>query len=98
LVETGGLVITVVDPTAATAGTDSIVPATTADPASDGKSVFIKTTAVVSDSLIYVTPTGSTKNQVPFIDSVKAGEGFTVSVDDPVTADLHFNWFLVGKN
>ena len=96
IVETGALVIDVIDPDAATAGVDSIMPVAT-DPGSDGKSVFIKTTAVTSDSRIYVTPIGSTKNQVPFIDSVKDGKGFTVSVDDPVLVDLRFNWLIVGK-
>jgi hypothetical protein len=66
--------------------------------ARDGKSVVVKTGGVKSDSKVYITPIGSTGNQVPFIDSMKDGESFSVFVDKALSAPIQFNWWIVDQN
>jgi hypothetical protein len=62
---------------------------------SDGKSVVVKTGAVGEGSKIYVTPVGSTKNQVLYVDDIKEGESFVIRVDNVVDQDVECNWWIV---
>ncbi|MEI7750216.1 MAG: hypothetical protein WCJ25_04410, partial [Candidatus Moraniibacteriota bacterium] len=110
LVETGGLVITVVDPKAATIGKATLYPVATdtdgdgnddytglpmADQSvkdRDGKTVTIDTTAVSDTSRIFVTP------DVPepiAVSARKSGKSFTVSVKDPVSDPIIFDWTII---
>ncbi len=64
--------------------------------------VIIYTTQVSSDSLIYITPTSSTNNQVLYV-SGKQGQdettttvgGFTVTLDQALSKDVEFNWWII---
>jgi hypothetical protein len=94
IVETGGLVITVTDPDAATIGTASIAPVGTDgdESDSDGKSLFVKTKAVTEGSRIFVTPDIA----VPIaVTERKSGEGFRVSLDDKTEESVRFDWVII---
>jgi len=54
----------------------------------------INTPHVTEESLIYITPVGST-NQVLYLLRQVAGESFTVGVNAPVASDIQFNWIIV---
>jgi len=115
VVETGELVIEVLDPTAPTIGTATLYPVAKdgdgdgnddytglpmSDPevsGRDGKTVTIGTTAVSDQSLVYVTPVGSTGNKVIFVGNIKDQEGFSVGMDAETTEAVRFNWWIVGK-
>jgi len=65
--------------------------------------VTIKSESITADTLIYVTPLGSTNNQVLFVKNqiaedqstiVKEGN-FVVGLDFPLTQDVEFNWWIV---
>ncbi|MBD3279560.1 MAG: hypothetical protein GF390_02505 [Candidatus Pacebacteria bacterium] len=63
----------------------------------------IKSNQIQTDSLIYITPVGSTKNQVLYIKSQRPDnpdtpqqEGnFIVALDQAINTDLSFNWWVV---
>jgi hypothetical protein len=59
------------------------------------QSATVSSTLVTGESLIYVTPAGSTDNQVLYIAGKEPGAHFTVAVDKPVTADVLFNWWII---
>ena len=65
------------------------------DTGSDGQTIVVKTTAVDEDSKIYITPMGSTGNQVPYVGKIKAGESFEIKVDKPLDNDVQLNWWIV---
>jgi hypothetical protein len=66
-------------------------------------SVTIKTSRLNDNSMIYITPLGSTKNQVIYVknkllDSEFTEENeaeFTVGFDFALDEDVYFNWWLV---
>jgi hypothetical protein len=102
ITETGGIMIKVVDKDAATIGDMAICPKDQEEKdgdcisgTGDGKSAMVKTKAVTTDSKIYVTPVGSTDNQVLYVGEVKDGESFEVKVDNLILAPIHFNWWIV---
>ena len=63
----------------------------------------IRSKRIGSNSLVYVTPVGSTQNQVLYVKSQRPddpdtpdNEGkFVVGFDQPVTEDVQFNWWIV---
>ena len=65
--------------------------------------LIIESDQITENSLIYVTPVGSTQNQVLFVKTqiaedqeTLAKEGrFTVGVDAAISADVSFNWWIV---
>jgi hypothetical protein len=92
----GAFSVKVKDDKAATIGTSKIKPKED-DSDDTGKNVIIKTKAVSSDSKIYITPIGSTKNQVLYVGEIKSGASFEVKVDSLVTEEIEFNWWIVEK-
>jgi hypothetical protein len=99
----GAFTVKVVDPNAKTIG-EAVITAVAKDDnvdgidditGSDGKGIEIKTTAVTVKSKIYMTPVGSTKNQTIYVKEVKPGESFAAGVDNPVSEDIKFNWWIV---
>ncbi|MDO8240698.1 MAG: hypothetical protein Q7T51_01820 [Candidatus Moranbacteria bacterium] len=93
ITETGLLTIAVNDKTAATIGEAVIV--------ADKSVVVVKTSAVSADSKIYITPIGSTDNQVIYVKNTDIGKGFEVGVDrlDAILApkEINFNWWIVAE-
>jgi len=58
--------------------------------------VTIKSPFVTEKSLIYLTPIGSTENQVLYLARTKPDEQtFTVGIDGLPTKDILFNWWIV---
>ncbi len=65
--------------------------------------ITIKTNQISADSLVYVTPVGSTGNQVLYVKSQSVddpatpeNEGqFVVGFDNDTAADVTFNWWIV---
>jgi len=57
--------------------------------------IFVPTTQITDDSLVYVTPTTPTKNQVLYVKTKRKYEGFTVAIDHPIGNDIRFNWWIV---
>ncbi|MFA4817609.1 MAG: tail fiber domain-containing protein [Parcubacteria group bacterium] len=86
-VETGTLTIKIIDKDSATIGS-AIIPA-------GETSVTVKTKAVTKNSKIYLTPAGTTKNQVLYVGDISEGENLEIKVDSPVTEDIGFNWWIV---
>lgn len=69
-----------------------------------GQSSFtIETGALTSQSLIYLTPLGSTNNQVLYVQSQSIDDpntesvetGFKVGFDNPIDKDVSFTWWIV---
>jgi hypothetical protein len=44
--------------------------------------------------MVYLTPNGSTQNQVPYLKN-KSGDTFTVAIDQPLDHDVNINWWLI---
>ena len=65
----------------------AIIPAGTSE-------ITIKNPNVTNYTLVYVTPTSSTENNVLFVKSKKDGE-FTVGFTNPLNIDVNFNWWIV---
>ena len=67
------------------------------------KDVIISSPLITNKSLIYVTPIGSTGNQVMYVktqvaenpDTITAEGRFTVGFDYSLTQDASFNWWIV---
>ncbi len=72
--------------TNATAG-KGIIPAGTSE-------IVITNPKVTDYSLVYVTPTSTTQNNVLYIKSKSAGQ-FTVGFTNAITVDAEFNWWIV---
>jgi hypothetical protein len=62
-----------------------------------GKSVLIKTTAINTDSKVYITPISSTNNQVLYVGEIRMGESFEIKVDNLVEDEIRFNWWIVDE-
>lgn len=96
---TGGIEITLLDPEAKTIG-ENAIPA-------DESIMFVETKAVTADSKIYITPLGSTNNQVIYVGNIDAAKGFEVKVDrikktgtdgtetSLFPNEIRFNWWIV---
>jgi len=64
---------------------------------------LIRNSNITDNSLIYVTPTSSTRNQVVFVKAklsdyseTEANEaGFIVAVDRPILESISFNWWII---
>ncbi|MBI3985061.1 MAG: site-specific integrase [Candidatus Levybacteria bacterium] len=50
---------------------------------------------VTEKSLIYITPTSNTNNQVLYLLRQTAGESFTVGIENPSAVSIPFNWIIV---
>ena len=59
--------------------------------------VTISTTAVTGRSRILVTPTTKTGNQVLVVSNKSAGNGFTISIEQPYNRDIKFDWWIVDE-
>ncbi len=70
-----------------TAGTATIAPGAT--------SITIFNSLVTSSSLIYVTPTTTTNNQVLYVKEKIGRVSFTVGLDKPLTSPVTFNWWII---
>jgi len=56
---------------------------------------IIQTNVVTADSKIFITPTSSTGGQVPYIFLKIAGEYFIVRMDQILTHNVYFDWWIV---
>jgi len=54
----------------------------------------IENSKIENSSLIYVTPTSTTENNVLFVKSKETGK-FTVGFTDPINIDVTFNWWVI---
>jgi hypothetical protein len=72
--------------TNATAG-KAIIPAGVSE-------ITIKNPKVSDYTLVYITPTSSTLNNVLYVKSKEAGQ-FVVGFTDPISADVSFNWWII---
>ncbi|MFA7675978.1 MAG: tail fiber domain-containing protein, partial [Candidatus Shapirobacteria bacterium] len=79
----------------ATAGT-AVLPA--------GKSeIIITNNKLTQNSMVYLTPVGSTKNQVPYIknkivstiDDLTYNNSFTIALDNYLDQDIEINWWII---
>ena len=46
-------------------------------------------------SLIYLTPTSPTQNQVLYLKTKKAGDSFTVAIDQSIVTDIQFQYWII---
>ncbi len=60
----------------------------------DLSEITIKNPNVTDYTLVYVTPTSSTRNYVLFVKSKSPGE-FVVGFTNPIEIDVNFNWWIV---
>ena len=54
----------------------------------------IENSKIENSSLIYVTPTSTTENNVLFVKSKETGK-FTVGFTDPININVTFNWWVI---
>ncbi|NTW27219.1 MAG: hypothetical protein HGA36_02775 [Candidatus Moranbacteria bacterium] len=102
VVESGKLVISVLDQNARTIGVDSITSIKKDDNAdgkdddttSDGKTFFVKTTATNSASKVFITPKVALEQGLA-VTEMRTGEGFVVTVKNAVTEDVAFDWVIM---
>jgi hypothetical protein len=59
------------------------------------RTITIANTRITDQSLIYVTPVSSTANQVLYILDKVPGTSFTVALDQPVSLNVEFNWWII---
>jgi len=71
----------------ATAGTATL-------PAGDTQ-VLVTNTQVAANTLIYLTPLSNTQNQVLYVKQKSDGLGFTVAVNQPLSTDIEFNYWII---
>jgi hypothetical protein len=81
-----GTVVNGVITTNSTVG-QAVIPANTTQ-------ITIKNPKVTDYTLVYVTPTSSTQNNVLYIKSKQAGQ-FDVGFATPVNTDVSFNWWII---
>ncbi|MGI6104061.1 MAG: right-handed parallel beta-helix repeat-containing protein [Patescibacteria group bacterium] len=101
-IESGKLVIAITDESAKTIG-EGVIVAVKIDEnedgiddetESDGRSIFIETSAIGSNSKVFVTPKSKTQQSLA-VTEIKNSEGFTVSVENPVEEDVSFDWVII---
>lgn len=57
--------------------------------------LIIRNGKVKENSLVYISPEGSTSGQVLYLDSKKENEWFKVKLDLPAQNDIKFNWWVL---
>jgi hypothetical protein len=60
--------------------------------------LVIHTDKLTANSMVYLTPVGSTQNQVVYVkNKVTDGSGnyFTIAIDQPLTQDIQVNWWII---
>jgi hypothetical protein len=57
--------------------------------------LLIRSDKVTNESLVYVTPLSSTQNQIIYVDSKKAGAWFKVKIDQAISGDIEFSWWVL---
>ena len=90
--------------------TDSANPAEITTNATAGKAILLAQETemtiynqnITKDSLIYITPISNPNNQVLYIKNKKAPSTssgqvgyFKVAIDNPITYDIKFNWWII---
>ncbi|MFZ2202284.1 MAG: hypothetical protein WAV56_02695, partial [Microgenomates group bacterium] len=73
--------------TNATIGTGTISAGTT--------ELIVANSTVRTGTYVYLTPISDTANQVLYIKSKQEGTGFTVAINQPLTQDVIFNYWLI---
>ena len=73
--------------TNATIGTGTITAGTT--------ELIIANSNVRLGTYVYLTPISNTSNQVLYIKSKQEGAGFTVAINQALTTDIMFNYWLI---
>ncbi|OGE24972.1 hypothetical protein A3C26_00515 [Candidatus Daviesbacteria bacterium RIFCSPHIGHO2_02_FULL_39_12] len=84
------LTITNNDPTKPTIGSGKILAGKT--------EVVILTESMTQNSKVFITPTSKTGKQSLIVIEKKAGESFTVSIEESYSKDITFDWWVVGSN
>lgn len=56
--------------------------------------IIINNPKVTDYTLVYVTPTSPTQNNVLYVKSKESGQ-FTVGFDNPLSTDVSFNWWVI---
>ena len=57
--------------------------------------IQVLNTQVTGQSLIYLTPTSPTQNQVLYLKTKKAGDSFTVAIDQSIVTDIQFQYWII---
>jgi hypothetical protein len=85
-------------------GTDQLVNGILETTASAGNAIIptgetevtIKSPFVTENSLIYLTPKGSTNNKVVYLkETDPTNKTFTIAIDQQITSDVNFNWWII---
>jgi len=56
---------------------------------------LVTTAAVTDQSRVFITPTSSTGGQAPYIARKETGNRFIARIDQPLSTDLTFDWWIV---
>jgi len=56
--------------------------------------LIISTSKITANSMVYLTPVGSTSNQVLYVKE-KTADHFTVALDQPLDHDVNINWWII---
>ena len=93
----GKLNLSLVQPALAVSGTEVIATgsAGTASIEAHQTQLTIDNPLVTDKSLIYITPTSDTGNQVIFLQNQVPGKSFTVGIQNPSDKQIPFNWIIV---
>ncbi|MFC1625941.1 LamG domain-containing protein, partial [Patescibacteria group bacterium] len=59
--------------------------------------ITINNSNITDNTLVYVTPTSTSKNNVLYVKSKESGK-FVVGFTDPLDIDVQFNWWVVDVN
>ena len=57
--------------------------------------IQVLNTQVTGQSLIYLTLTSPTQNQVLYLKTKKAGDSFTVAIDQSIVTDIQFQYWII---
>jgi hypothetical protein len=64
-----------------------------------GKSeIIINNNKITPDSMVYLTPVGSTNNQVPYLKAKVVNEldsYFIIAIDQALETDISINWWII---
>ncbi len=67
----------------------------TASIATGSSEIFINSSKINDDTLVYITPISDTNNQVLFVKSKQSHVGFTIAIPQPIEDEISFNFWLV---
>ncbi len=59
------------------------------------KEILLRNTGIGDHTLVYLTPVTSTGGQTLFVKEIVAGQYFRVALDNPLTYDIRFNWWMI---